>query len=392
MAVHRKVYRFRMRPTPIQESAMLRQAGACRFVWNWGLARRKEHYEATGKTLAYVEQARELTALKRQEGMGWLSEVANAPLQQTLRDLDRAFANFFNPKLKARYPRFKSRKRCLPAFRYPERVQMNGDRVTAPKLGKVRIRGSREIDGNTKGASFKRDATGRWHVAIVAEFEMPDAALPPPDPAKVVGIDFGLKEFAVTSDGEHIASPRFYRTGQRKLRRAQRALSRRKAGSNRRARAKHRVARILAKIADQRSDFLHKFTTGIVRDHDGVCIEDLNVKGLARTKLAKSFHDAALGEARRQLTYKATWHRRHLAVIDRFCPSSKRCRDCHAIKADLALKDRHWTCEGCGAVHDRDENAAGNILDEGMEILAPGHGERRNARGVGVSPSKGGRR
>jgi putative transposase len=216
---------------------------------------------------------------------------------------------------------------------------------------------------------------------------MPDVPLSAPDSARVVGIDLGLKDFATLTDAPPVPAPRFFRKGQRKLRKAQRSLSRREPGSNRRGKAKIRVARTHQKIANKRGDFLHKLTTKLVAEHDGICIEDLSLKGLVRTKLAKSFTDASLGEFRRQLEYKSVWNRKHLAVIDRWFPSSRMCRDCKAINATLTLSDRKWACV-CGAVHDRDPNAANNIKDEGLRILAAGHAERLNARGDTVRPAK----
>jgi len=206
---------------------------------------------------------------------------------------------------------------------------------------------------------------------------------PGADPAKVAGIDLGLKDFAVLSDGERVPAPKFYRQGQRKLRKAQRTLSRRKPGSNRRTKAKAKVARLHQKVANQRGDFLHKLTTRLVGNHDGVCIEDLSLKGLVRTKLSKSFADASMGEFRRQLEYKCLWNRKHLAVIDRFYPSSRLCRGCGAINETLTLSDRQWACD-CGMVHDRDLSAAVNIRGEGLRILAAGHADKQNARGRGV--------
>jgi putative transposase len=217
----------------------------------------------------------------------------------------------------------------------------------------------------------------------VVEFERPDVALPGPDPVKVAGIDLGLQDFAVTSDGERIPAPRFFRQGQRKLRRAQRTVSRRKPGSNRRAKAQACVAHLHQKIAHRRGDFLHKLSTGLTAHHDGLCIEDLSVKGLVRTKLSKSFADASMGEFRRQLEYKGLWNRKHLAVIDRFSPSSRLCRGCGAINETLTLSDRQWVCD-CGMVHDRDLSAAINIRDEGLRMLAEGHSDSQNARGRGV--------
>jgi putative transposase len=212
---------------------------------------------------------------------------------------------------------------------------------------------------------------------------MPEIPLRSPDPIAVAGIDLGLKTFATITGQKPIPCPKFFRKGQRKLRTAQRVLSRRKPGSKRKAKAKLSVARIHQRIANQRGDFLHKLTTQLVSDNDGICIEDLSLKGLVRTKLAKSFTDASLGEFRRQLTYKSEWARKHLVVIDRFFPSSRLCRGCGVVNAELTLSDRHWVCH-CGMVHDRDGSAAINIRDEGLRILAEGGSDKQNARGAGV--------
>jgi putative transposase len=381
VSVCRKAYRFRMEPTETQELALKRLAGARRFVWNWALRRWKDHYEATGKSIGFKQLSAELTALKQQPETAWLREVIAQALQQALNDLHRAFINFFEGR--ARYPKFKSRKRDPLRFRLPQRVKVADGKVYVPKAGWVRIRQSQPVTEATKSATFRRAADGHWFVSLVAEFEMSDVVLPTPDPARVVGVDLGLKDFAVISDGERIPGPKFFRNGQRELRRAQRVLSRRKRGSNRRAKAKAKVALIHQKIASRRGDFLHKLSTDLIRSHDGICIEDLCIRGLVRTKLAKSVADASMGEFRRLLTYKAVWNRKHLAVIDRFYPSSRLCRSCGAINATLTLSERWWTC-GCGMVHDRDLSAAINIRDEGLRMLAVGHTESRNARGRDV--------
>ncbi len=389
MAVHHKAYRFRMEPTQAQAEALLLLAGARRWVWNWGLARRKEAYAATGKGLTYNEQAAELTALKKQSETAWLKEADSQLLQQALQDLDRAFKAFFERR--AGFPQFKSKKKDEPRFRIPQRVKVENSRVYIPKVGWVKIRQSQPIDCLIRGATFKRDARGHWYVTLTAEFTMPDTPLPPANPERVVGVDLGLKDFAVLSDGTRIAPPKFYRKAQRKLRRVQRALSRKREGSKNREKARHRLNRVHAKVRNQRQDWLHKLTTDLVTRHDGLCVEDLNLKGMARTKLSKSVLDAALGEFRRQLAYKAAWQRKHLVVIDRFFPSSKLCRACGTINTTLTLSDRVWTC-GCGAVHDRDLNAALNIRAEGMRAIpvAVGHTETQNAWGVSVRPTHGG--
>ena len=384
MAVHRKTYRFRMRPKKDQGQALNRTAGARRFVWNWALARWKEHYASTSKSISLQQLSAELTALKASPETAWLNEVDSQALQQTLKDLYRAFVAFFAKR--ARHPRFKSRKRDQARFRIPQRIKIRDGAVYVPKVGWVRIRQSREVDGTTKGATFRREADGHWYLSLTVEFMMPDIAVPPPDPAKTVGIDLGLIDFATTSDeSEPVPTPKFYRKGAQKTRRAQKAVSRRQKGSKRRDKARQRLARIHRKVRNQRQDFLHKLSTDLVNQHDAICIEDLNVKGLARTKLAKSFTDAAMGEFRRQLEYKCLWNRKTLIVIDRFFPSSKMCNRCDAINDMLTLSDRHWVC-GCGMVHDRDRNAAINIRDEGLRTLAAGQAERLNAQGASVSP------
>jgi putative transposase len=370
VAKHRKVYRFRMKPTKAQAHPLNRMAGARRWIWNWGLARKQEHFKATGETLRYVDLNGELTDLKRQPGMEWLREADSQSLQEALRDLDRAFVNFFEKR--ARFPKFKSKKRDRARFRIPQRVKLADGKVYVPKVGHVRVRQSQDVSEPTKSATFRREADGHWYVSLVVEFEMPDIALPAPDPEKVAGIDLGLIDFATLSDGSNpIHTPKFYRKAQRDLRRAQRTLSRRKKGSKRKAKARVKVARVHQKIANQRSDFLHKLTADLVATHDGLCIEDLSVRGLARTKLAKSFTDASFGEFRRQLEYKCEWNRKHIVVVDRFFPSSKMCNACGALNDALTLSDREWDCD-CGAHHKRDFLAACNIRDEGLRMLAVG--------------------
>ena len=386
----RKVFRFRMQPNAAQQEALSRTAGARRFVWNWALAQRRAYYQENHQGLPGAELSLRLTALKQHPETTWLQEVNAQAMQQVLFDLQRAFTNFFEKR--ARFPKFKSRKRDTARFRMPQQVRVADSQVYVPKVGWIRIHQSQPVDGETKSATFKRDATGHWDVSVVTEFTMPDTPLMPADPAKVVGVDLGLRDFATFSDGSvPVPAPQFFRRQARKLRRAQRVLSRRQTGSARRARAKHAVARVPAQTANQRSDFIHNLTTQLVREHDGLCIEDLSVKGLAKTKLAKSIHDASFGEFRRHLEYKTVWNRRHLAVIDRFFPSSKTCQVCGAVNDTLTLANRIWTCGICGSVHRRDLNAAWNIRAEGLKLIpvAAGHAETLNARGAGVRPPQG---
>jgi putative transposase len=369
MSVHQKALRYRLLPTPAQGLVFGQWAGARRWIFNYGLGRRIAHYQATGKTLSYNDLARELTVLKRQHETAWLRDCNAQSLQQALRDLDKAFSAFFARR--SRFPRFKAKKREIPAFRLPAEVKVVDDHLYVPKIGLVRMVLHRPVAGTVKSATFKQDATGAWYVSLVVHFELPDTTLPPPAPERVVGIDLGLKQLAVTSAGEHVPAPKHYRRAERKLRRLQRQLSRCQTGSKGREQARKAVARHHLKVANQRKDHLHKRSAHLVSQYDAIVVENLAVASLAKTKLGKSVLDAAWGQFRFQLTYKARWNRKHLVVIGRFFPSSRLCPTCGAINSDLTLADREWMC-ACGAVHDRDLNAAHNIRYEGLRLLLAG--------------------
>jgi putative transposase len=381
----RRVYRFRLEPNSSQEEGFRRYAGARRFIWNWALHQKRDHYQTTGKGLSEKELSARLTVLKGEPDTAWLKEIDSQLLQQVLADLKRAFANFFDRR--AHFPRFRSRKRDTARFRIPQRVTLTDGSLTVPKIGRVKVRQSQEVEGVTKSATFKRDACGHWFVSLVAEMEIPAIGLALPAAERVVGVDLGLKDAVVTSDGERVAAPRFYRAAQRKLRRAQRGQSRKQKGSKNRRKARVRVARVHQKIAAKRNDFCHKLTTRLVKEHDAVCIEDLNVKGLAKTKLATSILDASMGTIRRQLQYKGAWYGVHVVAVGRFYPSSRLCHDCGYKHDRLTLSDREWACPSCGSIVDRDLNAARNIKQEGLRILAAGHADSLNACGQGVRPA-----
>jgi putative transposase len=380
----RKVYRFRMRPTKAQEAALYRMAGARRFIYNWALSRRKSYYAEHGKGISARELSSELTTLKSKAETLWLKEADSQMLQQALRDVDRAFDAFF--KRRSSFPRLRSKKAGHFTFRIPQRVRIEDGRVYVPKVGWVRIRLSRGVEGTTKSATFKRDACGHWYVALSTEFEIPDVELSAP--ANPVGVDLGLKDLFVLSDGKRVPAPHFARRAERRLRGPQKDLSRKKPGSRRREKAKRRVAGVHRKVSNQRSDFLHKLTTDLTREYDCVCLEDLNTKGLAKTKLSRSVLDAAFGEFVRQVEYKATWSFKRSVRVGRYFPSTKLCSECGKVNVKVGLSERTWFCE-CGTQHDRDLNAARNILAEGMRVLAAGQTESQNARGEPVSLPKG---
>lgn len=364
--------RFPLRPTASQHRQMVRTAGARRFVWNWALERRLAHFRSRGKTLPSKQISLDLTALKRQPGYRWLYDIDSQALQQSLLDLHRAFESFFAGR--SGFPRFKSRRSDPSRFRIPQRVRVDGQRVFIPKVGWVRARMSQPLPSQPGSLTVKQDAKGIWFATVVVSVRCD----PPRDTLeRAIGIDLGLHDLIVTSDGTRIPNPGWLRREERRLRRAHRSLSKRSRGSRNRDKARKRLAVRYRRIAHRRRDFLHKLTTELVKQHDLICIEDLCVTGLARTKLSKRIGDAALYEFRRQLAYKAEAAGVQLAVVDRFYPSSKRCFQCGRVNADLAVGDRRWTCD-CGASLDRDLNAAMNLLAEGrrhLETVAAGHAD-----------------
>ena len=333
----------------------------------------------TAKASLQKQLSSELTNLKGKPDTLWLKEADSQMLQQALRDVERAFEAFFEKR--SRFPRFRSKKAGHYTFRIPQRVKVEEGKVYVPKVGWVRIRQSRGVEGKTKSATFKRDATGHWYVALTTEFEMPERRTAcfrkagrgrPGTQRPLCPLRWRARP------GSPVRSE-----ADRKLRKAQKDLSRKKPGSRRREKAKHRVARVHRKVSNQRSDFLHKLTTDLTRKYDCICVEDLSTKGLAKTKLSRSVLDAAFGEFLRQVEYKATWNFKRSVKVGRFFPSTKLCSECGALNPNLTLSDRTWLC-GCGTQHDRDLNASRNILAEGMRVFAAGQTDNPNARGEPV--------
>jgi putative transposase len=338
------------------------------------VGRKQAHYKATGTTISYPTLAGEVVALKRQDATHWLKDCHAQVVQQTLKDLERAFTNFFEKR--AKFPRFKNKKRTPHSMRFPQHVRVVDRRTVI--IASIH----RPLVGIVKGATVKQDATGAWWIVFVCHIERPDVA---PTCANPVGIDLGLESFTTLHMGQKVAPPRFYRRGEKKLKKLARKLARAQPGSKRRHKAKQRLATTHQRIRNQRADWLHKHALEIIRHFDTVCIETLNIKGLAKTKLAKSFTNAALSTFMQMVGYKAEWYGTQIIKVGRFYASSKICHCCQH-KTTLTLADRRWTCPTCGTAHDRDVNAAINILHEGLRILAVGTTERRNARGDRIRP------
>lgn len=367
----RKVYRFKIELNAAQQSAFNSFAGARRRIFNWALDLQIKSYKNTGKSIPWSTLSNDLTALKSTPEFHWLNEIDSQVLQQALADCKRAFVNFFEKR--ARFPMFKKKYSAYQSFRVPQRVKVEAGRVYVPKIGWVKIRQSQPVNCPTKSATFKRNATGEWYVTLVAEFYLPDQPAPLVTIDTAVGVDVGFDRFATDSNGVITENPRFFRKGARKLRLAARRFSRRQKGSANKAKARHKLAQTHKKFSDQRRDFCHKFSFSTVKENNTIACETLNLKGMSKTTLAKSVQDAAHGETFRQIEYKSKWYNRNFVRIGQWYPSSKLCSNCGYRKQELSLSERFWTCPDCNTYHDRDHNAAINIRDEGLRILAVGH-------------------
>jgi putative transposase len=353
-----------------------RTFGCVRVVWNRTLAARRERYAAEGKSTSYAETDRALTAMKKDPELAFLGEVSSVPLQQALRHQHAAFGAFFARR--ARYPRFKSRAGRQSAHYTRSAFAMHGGELRLAKTTTpLRYVWSwPDIDVAALDPAMViacREPDGRWYVTFALDTSAPK---PLPETGHAVGVDLGLKDFAVTSNGEKIANPRHLDRKARNLARYQRHLARRQKGSANRAKAAAKVARAHRKVRSARRDFLHRASTRLVRENDIIVIEDLNVSGMVRNRrLARAISDCGWGEFRRQLEYKCERARHELVVIDRWYPSSKTCSACGYLLARLSLSTRHWTCPGCRARHDRDINAAKNILAAGLAVARGSPGD-----------------
>lgn len=401
-----KRFRYRAYPTPGQQTALSRLFGSVRVVYNDVVAaRRCAHERGLPFESASALQTRLVTRAKQTTQRAWLSEVSSTPLEQAVRDADRAYRNFFDSiagKRKGRRvgaPRFRSRRDHRQAARFtrsafsnrtmPVRVSREVGKLKLPKIGWVRFEMSRPLPGAPSSVTVIREADGRYYLSFVVDAPAP-AATAPAVPGRVVGVDLGLTDFAavVSCDGTRhkVANPRHLRAAQRRLVRAQRALSRKEKGSANRAKARARVAAAHRKVRESRLDHHHKLALRLVRENQAIAVEGLSVSGLARAGatgrrgrgLRRSVHDAGWGTFLRVLTDKATEHGRDLVVADRFAPTSQVCSVCGVKDGPKPLHVRTWACGGCGAVLDRDYNAALNVL------LAAGLAESLNACGGDV--------
>ena len=385
----RTAYRCRAYPDQAQQQVLARTLGCVRVVWNRTLAARRARYASEGKCTPYAESDRALTAMKKDPDLAFLNEVSCVPLQQALRHQHNAFTAFFARR--ARYPRFKSRRSRQSAHYTRSAFTLRGGQLRLAKMSAALryVWSWPDLDVTTLDPAMvivSREPDGRWYVTFTIDSDAPG---PLEATGCAIGVDLGVTDFAVTSDGDKIANPRHLERKARALARYQRRMSRCQKGSANRAKAAAKVARAHRKVRHARHDFLHRASTRLVRAADLIAIEDLSVSGMIRNRhLARVISGCGWGEFRRQLAYKCERYGRRLVVIDRWYPSSKTCSACGHLLAELTLNTRHWTCPSCGTRHDRDINAAKNILAAGLAVArgSPGDACGADVRHSGPLP------
>ena len=364
-----RTYRFRLYPNEGQIELLAKHFGCTRYVYNFFLNQREEQYKLTGKGDNYYEQAKTLTALKKQEETAWLKEVNAQTLQFAIKSLEVAYTNFF--KKRAKFPKFKS-KHSKNSFTVPQFASVAGNRLFIPKFKEgIKCRVHREIKGKIGKVTITKTPSGKYFVSVFTEEEY---VTPIKKTGKSVGVDMGLKDLLVTSEGETFKNNRYTRRYESKLAKAQKHLSRKKKDSRGFENQRLKVARLHEKISNSRADYLHKCSISLVRRYDTIYIEDLNVKGMTKNhRLAKSITDASWGSFVSMLTYKAEWNNKKVVKVDRYFPSSQTCSVCGYVNKDIKdLSVREWECPHCHANHDRDVNAAINILRIGLNNTSAG--------------------
>ena len=372
-----KSIKIRIYPDTVQKEFISKQLGCCRFIYNKLLYYKKTQYEQNKQQISWKELGKYLTNLKKQEEYLFLNGVYNVCLQQSIMDMIKAYDNFF--KLHKGYPKFKSKKDTKQSCRFTNQIfkksnKINGNRITLIKqLKNILFKCSRKDEiylnhnqDKIHSVTLIKTSTNKYYLSICIDYDIVQKK----KLNSVIGLDLGIKDFIVDSNGNRYENKHFYKSQEKKLKKLQKQLSKKQKGSNNRNKVRIKIAKVHEKIKNQRNTYLHQITSKLVNENQVICIEDLNVNGMmSNHKLAKSIQELSLFEFRRQLEYKCKLYGRDLVIIDRFYPSSKTCHNCGYIYKNLKLSEREWICPQCGKVIDRDYNASLNILDGGLKQI-----------------------
>lgn len=366
-----KVYKYKIKPTDDQKLILSQFFGCSRFIYNWGLELKTSSYKESGKSSTYNELSKKLTILKKNDEFKWLNDCPCVVLQQSLRNLENAFTSFFRKKSK--YPCFKSKKNHRNSAKFILSVYFDFEKwlVKVPKLGWIKLCKNRKFNASIcrQGTTtISMDKCNTYWITVIVDDLQPKQPKTKVVRETAVGVDLGIKHFAILSDGTKYPNPKYYENKQKEITHLTKALRRTKVGSHRHEKARLALAKSYRKISNQRNDMIHKITTDLVKRFDTICLEDLNIEGMLKNKhLAKSIQSASWGEFIRQIQYKSEIFGKNVLFIGQFDPSSKLCHCCGYLKKDLTLSDRDWTCPRCGTHHDRDVNAAINIRNISFE-------------------------
>jgi len=360
-----RAYKYRIYPTKEQTILLEKHFGCCRFIFNHFLALRKQAYLENKESLSYLKLSAKLTKLKKQPAYLWLKEVNSQSLQQTLRNLDIAYNNFFAKR--GKFPRFKSKKDSKNSFCVPQFLSIKKDKLYIPKFKEgIKFKRHRKFDGKICFATISKTCRNKFFISIIVEEDY----TPKTKALNSIGIDVGIKDLVITSDGVKFSNPRFLEKNQKKIKYKQRQLSKKVKGSKSRDKQRLKLNMYHEKVKNCRSDYIHKITSKLVNENQVIIAENLSVIGMMKNHyLANSIASVSWGELFRQLDYKCKWNNRTFYQIDRFYPSSKTCNNCGFINQDLTLADREWECPSCHTLIDRDVNAAMNILKQGLNDL-----------------------
>jgi putative transposase len=366
-----KAFKYEINPTMVQKTLLNKTFGCVRFAYNWGLNEKTKAYQTDKSKVSCFELINRITLLKKQEEFSWLNEIHSQPLQMAMRNLDNAFTNFFNKRVA--FPNFK-KKSNNQSFQYPQGVKLKDNQVFFPKIGWTHFYKSRECFGEIKTVTVSKTPTNKYFVSILCETTIEKPTKKPIEDKTSLGIDVGIKTFAVCSDGQVFENQKYLSKSLKNLKKEQRTLARRyKKGVKivEQSKGYHKqrivVAKLHEKVSNQRNDFLHKVSTKLVNQYDSIIVEDLNVKGMLKNnKLSKAISDVSWTKFNTFLQYKCEWQGKNYIQIGRFVPSSKMCNHCGHINKELKLKDREWTCQECQRTNDRDFNASLNIKSFGL--------------------------